>query len=526
MAADPEQGTAAPPAPPHIVLIMTDQHRADLSARSGFPVDTTPFLDELARQGADFQRGYTSSPLCVPARVSLLTGRYPSAHGVTQNSTPGSARYDRDLLDVLGEAGYHRIFAGKPHMHRGPDDFDAYRGPYWHTGGPQHTPGHEAFDRWLDELDHGVAHEPTPFPLEDSLPYRIVSDAIDAVTEAAGGPTDPPAAGAGAADAADQPTFLWVSFPEPHNPYQVPEPYFSMWDTDEIPDRLHGPDVAAAKGGHWAWLRELTEAKRPGYDDERARYRANYCGQLRLLDDQVRRLMEHVWATLGDDVLVVMVSDHGDYVAEYGLQRKGAGMPEVLMRIPFFLSGGPVAARTRPELVSIVDLLPTLADLVGAPVPDGVTGRSLAPLLLDGGRTSREFDDVYAERGFGGLTYGAHDRPPLHFPYAGRTFDELNTVTQSGRSRMLRRGDLKLVVHSDGSGELYDLAADPTEVHDLFDDPDHAADRADLLWRLTQWMLRAQDELPTGAYTARRAPHNWMFDAGDADDGTARTHQR
>ncbi|MFI6423881.1 sulfatase-like hydrolase/transferase [Promicromonospora sp. NPDC050880] len=490
----------APPAAPHIVLIMTDQHRADLSARTGFPLDTTPFLDHLAERGTDFQRGYTSSPLCVPARESLLTGRFPSAHRVTQNSTAAAASYDRDLLDVLGEAGYRRVFAGKPHMHRGPDDFDAYRGPYFHTDGPERNPQHEAFDRWLDELDHGVAHEPTPFPLEASLPYRIVSDAVDEILGA-----DP-----------SVPTFLWVSFPEPHNPYQVPEPYFSMFPAEQIPERLHGPDVARAKGGHWAWLQELIEEKRPGYDDERARYRANYCGQLRLLDDQVKRLMEHVWATLGDDVLVIMVSDHGDYVAEYGLQRKGAGMPEVLMRIPFFVSGGPVAARTRGELVSIVDILPTVAELVGSAVPDGVTGRSLAPLLLDPGRTSPEFDDLYAERGFGGLTYRADERPPLHFPYEGRTFDELNTVTQSGRSRMLRHGDLKLIVHSDGSGELYDLAADPAEVHDLFHDPAHAADRADLLWRLTQWMLRAQDELPAGAYTAKRAPHNWAFDPDGA----------
>ena len=485
---------------PHIVLIMTDQHRVDLSARSGFPLDTTPFLDRLAREGTDFRRGYTSSPLCVPARVSLLTGRFPSAHGVTQNSTPGSARFDKDLLDVLGEAGYHRVFAGKPHMHRGPGDFDDYRGPYWHTGGPQHTPGHAAFDQWLDELDHGVADAPTPFPLEDSLPHRIVSDAVEAIS---------------AADA-DRPTFLWVSFPEPHNPYQVPEPYFGMWAPEEIPERLHGPDVAAAKGGHWAWLQELIEDKRPGYDDERWRYRANYLGQLRLLDDQVHRLMEHVWATLGEDTLVVMVSDHGDYVAEYGLQRKGAGLPEILVRIPFFLSGGPVAARTRDELVSLVDVLPTIAELVGSAIPDGVTGRSLAPLLLDDERTSPEFDSIYAERGFGGLTYGEHERPPLHFPDEGRTFDELNTGTQSGRSRMVRRGDLKLVVHSDGSGELYDLAADPTEVDDRYDDPAYAAARAELFQHLTQWMLRAQDELPTGAYTAKRAAHNWVFDPAAA----------
>ncbi|WP_129790164.1 sulfatase-like hydrolase/transferase [Promicromonospora panici] len=485
----------APAAAPHIVLIMTDQQRADLSARSGFPLDTTPFLDQLASRGTDFQRGYTSSPLCVPARVSLLTGRFPSAHRVTQNSTPDAATYDRDLLDVLSEAGYHRVFAGKPHMHRGPEDFDAYRGPYFHTDGPDANPEHEAFDQWLDDLDHGVSHEPTPFPLEASLPYRIVSDAVDELAEA-----DP-----------TRPTFLWVSFPEPHNPYQVPEPYFSMFPPDQIPERVHGPDVARAKGGHWAWLQELIEEKRPGYDDERARYRANYCGQLRLLDDQVRRLMEHVWATLGDDVVVIMVSDHGDYVAEYGLQRKGAGMPEVLMRIPFFFSGGPVASSRRRELVSIVDVLPTVAELVGSAIPDGVTGRSLAPLLRDEDLTSTEFDDIYAERGFGGLTYGADERPPLHFPYEGRRFDELNTVTQSGRSRMLRRGDLKLIVHSDGSGELYDLAADPTEVDNRFDDPRYAGPRSELLWRMAQWMLRAQDELPRGVYTPKRAPHNWVF---------------
>ncbi|MCD0447304.1 sulfatase-like hydrolase/transferase [Glycomyces sp. A-F 0318] len=479
--------------PPHIVLVMTDQQRADFSARYGFPVDTTPFLDGLAERGSDFHRAYTSSPLCVPARESLLTGRYPSAHRVTQNSTERAAHYGADLLDVLGGAGYRRVFAGKPHMHRGPDDFDAYHGPYWHTGGPQRSEEHAAFDRWLDELDHGVADEPTPFPLEASLPHRIVSDAIGEIT---------------AADA-ETPVFLWVSFPEPHNPYQVPEPYFGMFPPETIPDRAHGPEAAEAKGGHWRWLRELVDEKRPGYDEERARYRANYCGQLRLLDDQVRRLMDHVHATLGDDVLVIMVSDHGDYVAEYGLQRKGAGLPEVLVRIPFFFSGARVAPARREEMVSIVDVLPTIAELAGLDIPDGVSGRSLAPLLADAELHPDGFDEAYAERGYGGLTYGPGERPPLHFPYEGRTFDELNSVTQSGRSRMIRHRDAKLIVHSDGTGELYDLADDPAEVHDRFADPAYAPLRAELLWRLCQWMLRTQDELPRGAYTPKRAPHNW-----------------
>jgi arylsulfatase A-like enzyme len=489
------------------VLIMTDQHRADFSARYGFPVETTPFLDQLARDGADFQRAYTSSPLCVPARESLLTGRFPSAHRVAQNSVADAASYDRDLIDVLGDAGFHRIFVGKPHMHRQPEDFEDYRGPYGHVGGPEVTPEQAVFDQWLRELEGGVAPEPTPFPLETSLPYRIVTDAIDALGEA--GP--------------DTPTFLWVSFPEPHNPYQVPEPYFSMFPEENIPDREYGPEIAEAKGGHWAWLREVLEGKRPGYDEAHRRYRANYCGQLRLIDDQIKRLMEGVRGALGDDVVVIMVSDHGDYVAEYGLQRKGAGMPEVLMRIPLFFSGAGVAPKRRDEMVSLVDILPTVAELVGSGIPDGVTGRSLAPLLSDADASSPEFDEIYAERGYGGLVYGADERPPLHFPYEGRRFDELNTVTQSGRSRMLRRGELKLIVHSDDTGELYDLATDPGEVDDRFADPNYAGVRAELLWRMCQWMLRAQDELPRGTYTPKHAEHNWA--SGAAPEPAERSNE-
>ncbi|TFD94123.1 sulfatase [Cryobacterium lactosi] len=479
---------------PNIVMIMTDQHRADFSKLSGLSIDTTPYLDHMATAGAHFPRAYTSSPACVPARTSLLTGRFPLAHRVTQNSNAQEAYFSQDAIDVLRSSGYRTVFAGKPHMHRGPDDFDSFSGPYFHTDGPENTPEDEAFDRWLDNLDHGVSHVPTPFSVKQQLAYRIVDDAIAATTE-----VDDP-----------QPTFLWVSFPEPHNPYQVPEPYFSMFAESDLPERAHGPEAAQAKGGHWAWLQSLVESKRPGYDDEWRRYRANYCGQLRLLDDQIKRLVTHVEATLTGETLFIFLSDHGDYVGEYGMQRKGAGMPEVLMRIPFFMTGAGVRpGQTRDEFISIVDVFPTLCEIVDAAIPMGVQGRSLAPLLKGDAPDTGEFDSIYAERGFGGLTYQASEMPPLHFPVSGPTFDELNTVTQSGRTKMLRYDHYKLLVHSDNTGELYDLDADPTEVDDRFEDPEMAEVRHELVWRLMQWLLRLQDDLPVGAYTAKIAPHNW-----------------
>ncbi len=479
---------------PNIVLVMTDQHRADFSQLAGFGLDTTPFLDGLAGKGSYFPQAYTSSPACVPARTSLLTGRFPSAHRVSQNSNAAQAYYSDDLLDVLRRAGYVLRFAGKPHMHAGPEDFDSFAGPYSHTGGPVSSEGDAAFDQWLDGLDHGVSLDPTPFALENQLAYRIVTDSIEALSSSS----------------ASQPTFLWVSFPEPHNPYQVPEPYFSMFAEPDVPARLHGPQAAREKGGKWRWLQSLVESKRPGYDGQWRRYRANYCGELRLLDDQIRRLVDHVEATLKGETLFIFLSDHGDYVGEYGLQRKGAGMPECLIRIPMFFSGSTVhPGQVRRELVSIVDVLPTLCEVVGAPLPAGVQGRSLAPLLVGRKAPAEEFDSVYAESGFGGLTYGTDERPALHFAYEGPTFDELNTVTQSGRTSMLRHGHHKLLVHSNGQGELYDLASDPSEVVNLFDEPQVAHVRQELLWRLVQWLLRVRDDLPLGSYTIKTARHNW-----------------
>ncbi|HEY3513845.1 sulfatase-like hydrolase/transferase [Kribbella sp. NPDC051137] len=479
---------------PDIVIVMTDQQRVGLTRRSGYPVDTMPFVDALAAGGTDFRNAYTAAPACVPARTSLLTGRFPSAHRVRQNSNAQYAYYDQDLLDVLRAADYQLHFAGKPHMHRGPADFDTYAGPYFHTHGPERTPEETAFDQWLDRLDHGVADEPTPYDVTTQLPYRITSDALRAIDEA-----DP-----------DRPGLFWVSYPEPHNPYQVPQPYFDLVAPEDVPDRLTGPEATDVKRGTYSWLRKLQEDKRPGYDDNWRRYTANYLGMLRLLDDQISRLHDGL-ANRARPRLTVVLADHGDYVGEYGLQRKGAGLSEFLMRIPLIVSGEGIATQQRDEPVSIVDVLPTICEAVGQPIPDGVQGRSLLPLAHGAEAPDNEFGNIIAEQGYGGRAYDVTARPPLHFSYEGPTFDELNTVTQSGAARMLRSGNWKLVVHADLEGELYDLDTDPAELVNLFDDERHLAVRARLLHQLTRWQARLTDDLPNGNYTPLRLPHNWRW---------------
>lgn len=478
---------------PHILLITTDQHRAGFTLGDGFLLDTMPAVDALGAAGRRLRQAYTTAPACVPARTSLLTGRWPKAHRVRQNSAENAVVRGDDLLDVLRGQGYAVHFAGKPHMYRGPDDFDSYAGSYWHDHGPAGDAEDDGFARWLAELDHGVSPVATPYPLRSQFPHRIVSAAVETVR------------------AIDRPSFLWASFPEPHNPYQVPEPYFSMFPEESIPAPLTGRVDALAKGGAYAWLADLQESKRPGLDKQWRRYRANYCGMLRLIDDQIARLIaSYRERGILDDTVVIVTSDHGDYTGEYGLQRKGAGTPEVLMRVPFVISGAGIAVYDDGATIfSLADLMPTLAELAGAKIPLGVQGRSLAPVLGSHEPGGPGFESVYAERGVGGLPYPADARPPLHFGYDGPSFDELNTVTQSGDTKMLRRGRWKLLYDAQGAGELYDLYADPMELTNLFADPGCSAIHAAMVEELLRWSIRLDDELPDAAYTTLRAPHNW-----------------
>ncbi|MBM4046907.1 MAG: sulfatase [Planctomycetes bacterium] len=492
----------AMPDRPNVVIVMTDQQRADVSAREGFPLDTTPFLDGLAQQGAWFDRAYTAAPVCAPARVSLLTGRFPSAHRVRENRGCQYATYTQDLIDVARSQGYATAMVGKNHSHLTPKRVDHWF-PLSHNGGfgENRTTQEKAFDQWMAELNHGVGIEPTPFPVECQGPYRAVSDA-QAWIRSLGG----------------RPFFLWLTFAEPHNPFQVPEPYFSRFPPETLPPLRAGKEALAAKGFKWQWTRRLGEHVYLNYDELIPRARANYFGMLRFIDDQLRRFVECLDAQrLLPNTLLVFVSDHGDFVGEYGLMRKGPEMPEALMRIPLFFVGPGVTSRPEPHPthVSIVDILPTLCEALGVPLPPGVQGRSLWSLLTGSDYPPEEFASVYAEQGYGGLHYTDDDRPDFAHCLIpgpkGPTFDELNTYSQSGTMRMLRRGGWKLVFDMQGRGQLFRLSSDPAELDNLFDRPEHAAVRSQLLADLLAWTLRAQDPLPLpkDKYIFKTDPRNY-----------------
>ena len=491
---------------PNIIFIVSDQHRVGLTKRSGYPLDTSPAQDALAASGIAFDRAYCSTPLCMPSRVTMLTGRWPEAHRVRTNHMPEAAFFEKDLYQVAKDQGYKTALIGKNHTYLDPKTLDHWRN-YNHGGGP-HGPNepqmHRDYDEWLRKLDYNLSLEPTPFPVEAQLPYRIVNDSIEFMKKMG-----------------DQPFILQVGIPEPHDPEQVPKPYWDMFPPEQVPARCAGPEALDKLGYRAQWLYGLEQDVSPLEANWR-RYKSNYLGSLRMIDDQLARLMDYLrQSDLVKNTIVIFTADHGEFLMDYGLARKGIGLPECLTRIPMVWAGwhvkpSPAAAKAH---VSLADMMPTLCEVMGAEIPRGVQGRSLWPLLEGREFSEDEFRSMYVDVGVGGLYYTEADKVPYSVsekrpqgiePF----FDELNKVTQSGLQKMVRMGDWKLIFDMMGYGQLYHLPSDPCELKNLYGEPSVAKEQARLMEELMMWTIRNQDSLPTGVQgnpmqTKWPAKHNW-----------------
>ena len=488
---------------PNLLIIMADQVHAGLTKRSSFPLDTMPLLDRLAASGAAFDQAYACAPLCVPSRVSLLTGRWPHAHRVRQNSAAKHAVFREDLFGVVKKLGYRTGLSGKNHTYLKPSDLDFWR-EYSHLDGwqpPDASREVVEFDKWLQRENFAIEPEAAPFPVEAQHPYRIVSSACEFIAEKP-----------------EQPFALWVSFPEPHNPYQVSEPYFSMFPPESVPPRGVGPEVIPEMGFKWRWLRGLEEDANPGYDLLWRRTRSNYLGMLRLIDDQIGRLISFLdKQQLRENTLIVFLSDHGDYFTDYGLIHKGVGMPEDLIRIPMVWCGAGVKkAETKNVFVSTADIMPTFCEALGVEIPLGAQGRSLWPLLQSRPYPQEEFRSIYSEVGFGGMYYEESDHVPYSTaefrskaPDSKLGFDELDRVTQSGTLKMVRMGEWKLFFDMLGNGELYHLPTDPFELKNRYNDPAALTPRNELMAELLTWNIRTEDDLPLANYPTKWPKRNW-----------------
>lgn len=318
----------APVVQPNVLLVSVDTVRADRLSHAGHERDTTPAMQRLSQRGAWFSESHSQAPSTVPSHASMFTGTWIFRHQVL-SFTRVLEPTEQTLAEHLQAAGY-RSFAAV-------SSFRFKR----ESGFPQGFDRYETF--WgLDKNDRSAA--------------------VNAVA------TEELAAGA------DRPVFGFLHYYDAHAPYAPPEPHRT---------RFHAGGAAPAPEDTVAFIAQ--NARRPGGlpAPQVAYLEGLYDGGLSYLDQQIAWLAEDIPAANGRPTLVVLTSDHGDAFMEHGYLGHSNHLYEEIMRVPLIVSWpGVVVAGQRLDVpVENVDLLPTILDLVGLPVPDGLDGQSLAPAL-------------------------------------------------------------------------------------------------------------------------------------------------
>lgn len=474
---------------PNVVLIMADQWRGDCLGVAGHPVVRTPFLDRLALSGARFDRAYSATPTCIPARAGLMTGQSAEQHGRVGYLDHVPWDYDTTLAGEFTRAGYQTHAVGKMHFYPersqlgfqdvelhsplgivrmareqglDPDLVDDYLP--WLRG----QLGRDAtfFDNGLDS--NSYVSRPWDKPEHTHPTSWVASRSADFLRR-----RDP-----------RKPFFLFSSFNAPHPPYDPPTWAFEQYRDVAMP----APPV----GG---WVGDLEPYRRSGDptaqvagpvpDDVLQRARAGYYGQISHVDQQVNVILEALaHHGVRRNTIICFLSDHGELMGDHHCYRKGMPL-EGSARIPMLLAGpGVEPGTTSDALVELCDVMPTLLDLAGLEVPDSVDGHSVRPLV--DGRATTDWRDVL---------HGEH----ILF----------------GQSLQWITDDRHKYVWFSGTGveHLFDLIADPGEEHNLAASADHAAVLARLRGVLVERLRHREEGFVAGdALVTGRRVHPLLGD--------------
>ncbi|MGA0894095.1 MAG: sulfatase [Ilumatobacteraceae bacterium] len=506
-----------------ILLITTDQQRYDTLGCNGGTLARTPVVDRLAAEGYRYERAQPQSVVCMPSRATIITGQHPGTHGVWMNGVPLPVEAP-SVASVLHDAGYRTALIGKPHFEPFLDPFLNFAENRFARDGLSGT--HRGFEHF-EAATHGAAgflHYArwiaATHPEAARMFYPVLDGALE-VNALGGGDTGAPQVWHNdvprewyhtdwvadrtinwldSLDAGDD-WFCWMSFPDPHHPWDPPKSELGRidWRDVPLPAGYHANPalreaVLDAKPRHWrAWYdgRLVSNYEAPLSwvpatltPDQVREVNAVNAVECELIDEAIGRVLAAIAARGWDsDVDVVFTTDHGELQGDFGLLFKGPYHVDALMRIPLVWrpapsSGALAAAVTRP--VGLVDLAPTFCAIAGIEAPAWMEGRALPVDDADADR--RGFERVLTE--WDSVLFGVD----VH----------LRTITRDG---WVCTEYLPGYSHDGSEGELYSLVDDPLQEVNRWDDPALKSLRDDLIAD-----LRAHRPEPAGPQRRVVAP--------------------
>jgi len=462
--------TQEEPKRPNVLLILTDEQNSWTLSCYGGEIVRTPRIDSIAARGARFENYFVTSASCAPSRGSLFTGRYPHAHGSYYNDIPLN-RDEITLGHLFQRAGYETGYSGKWHL-------DGTERPGWVR--PERSMGFEDC-RWMYNRGHwkSIIDRPPGWPnnrsktatgggfdnpTEEQLQVEVVDELdgrpdlsyrlgegeyfTDWLTDKAIEFVERPR---------ENPFFYTLSIPDPHFPFTVRPPYDTMFDPADmpVPETFYEENLPS-------WADEFRQGilkneglawNDPKREELLRRYKAQYCGQVKNIDDNVGRLL----AALNkqgalDDTLIIFTTDHGDYMGEHGLYRKEQ-FYETAHRVPLLMSlpGAIPADTVIDRFFASVDVSPTITGLLGIEPSGREQGR-------DGSAILRGEPAEWVDRAF--IHHDSLERAGIFTP------------------------EYELGLVKEGDNALYDRINDPLQVRNLYDSPEHAGVVDDLTQRV------------------------------------------
>ena len=422
---------------PNILFLCSDQHQAAASGCYGHAEVQTPNIDRIAASGTRFTRAYCQSPVCVPARGSIITAQYPHAHGarILQDALPADAR---TIAHHFAERGYQTGAIGKMHFvdetQKHGFDYRLELGDFRKT----------LTDGEWDALrrDQGGNGGTSGRPSDLSARYFQDTYYADETVRYLREKRSP-----------DKPFILWSSYFMPHTPLVPMRDYFDRYDPETLALPKRNPNaLETGFEGH------LIRAKQRGWyaqtDAELGRALAGYYGNISQMDACIGKVLDALCDLgLDENTIIVYTSDHGEMAGAHRMWTKH-NMYEQSVRVPLIirLPGDGAANAACDHLIEHVDLYPTLAELCALPIPENIHGRSFAPLLCNRAYQPREC--VYSE-----------------YDFCHGVFTRDNRYVGKPPILMVRTDRDKLNYLSWGRSELFDLHNDPHEFHNAIDDP-------------------------------------------------------
>ncbi len=454
---------------PNILLLMTDQQRWDAMGCSGDWVQT-PNLDRIASEGVQFTNCVTTSPVCIPTRLSLATGLYPHNTHVWNNMNHQMPAETPTWMQAVREAGYRTSLFGKTHLHPhggdlrerealmnayGLDDVNEIGGPRASSKVLSHmTAEWEAKGLWDGyRADYRERFSTKPYlvrpstlGLENYADVYVGQQAKQYLQNYN----------------REEPWCCWVSFGGPHEPWDTPEPYASMYDPEQMPPAVPRPPIGERPQGH---LDRLMGRMNPTFEPgEIGRLRANYAGNVTLIDAQIGEILDTI-AARGEleNTIIVHTSDHGEMNGDYGLIYKGnflngAVRIPLLVRTPDTTYAGSIC----DSPVEWIDIGPTLVESAGGELVHRQFGKSLCPVLTNPEVTHRDFAISEIQ-------------------------GEIMLLNQKWKAALNANGEVYL---------LFDVENDPNETENLAGKPEVAGVETQLRLQILERLMQTQLEKP------------------------------